>query len=484
MYLGEVVLKLHNLWVLEVFLTEQEVADIKECRANLLERSTAKHTLTDATNRRLENTRSPRPYGTWRRNITPSFRTGLVVASEKVSGQESGRNSLTSPTWILRRRNIETVALPVEGYRIEAESQNRAAIEETLPEKQKNMDDAFHNDEGDGEVEAIASIEIAKQNSKSSVDSFHTPPVITSPKHPLAVPDLEDIKDITPEEPTSDAPSSVDAPLGDHISSSSTLVKSAEMPVHNTLDHLDAHSARFYSTSSSSDNTSNDDDYDNVSQLQMPAEDSVSLATAEDSQQSHYGSVDEDKGMNPVSFAEEISKLKEGDKETLVEESAIHENGWDESDELSNTLGLDTPQHEKKQELPVMAITKEILPELHTNGGIVNHDSSHLLMVDGDSPSDITSSDVTSSKPLSELLQTPAVVLPGDDKTGQEANILVDSGNGEDTGLSPTLSSVSCSDGRSSCHSSNLYTPQTASSEVQDNEVSGIFFINQDNSYT
>lgn len=470
---------MHNLWVLEVFLTEQEVADIKECRANLLERSTAKHTLTDAASRRLEHTRSPRPYGTWRRNITPSFRTGLVVTSEKVSEQESGRNSLTSPTWVLRRRNIETVALPVEGYCIEAESRNRTAIEEALPEEQKNTDDAFHNDEGDGEAEAIASIEIAKQSSKSSVDSFHTPPVVTSPKHPVVVPDLEDIKNVTPEEPTSDAPSSVDAPLGDHISSSSTLVKLAEMPAHSAMDCLNAHPARFYSTSSSSDSTSNDDDYDNVSQLQMPAEDSVSLATAEDSQQSHYGSVDEDKGMNLVSLAEEISILKEGDKETLVEENAIHENGWDnESDELTNTLGIDTPQHENKQALPAMAITKEILPELHANGGIINHDGSHLLMLDGDSPSDITSSDVTSSKPLGELLQTPAAVLPGGgDKTGlQEANILVDSGNGEDTGLSPTLSSVSCSDGRSSCHSSNLYTPQTASSEVQDNEVMNFLF--------
>ena len=475
MYLGEIVLKLHNLWVLEVFLTEQEVADIKECRANLLERSTAKHTLSDATSRRMENTRSPRPYGTWRRNITPSFRTGLVVASEKASEQESGRNSLTSPTWVLRRRNIETVALPVEGYRIETESQNRA-VEEALPEEQNNMDNTLCNDEDDGEVEADPSTEIAKQTSKSSVDSFHTPPTITSPKHPMAVPDLEDIKDVTPEEPTSDAPSSVDAPLADYISSTSTLVKSAETSKPSALECHNSHPTRFYSTStSSSDSTSNDDDYDNVSQLQMP-EDSVSLATAEDSQQSHYGSVDEDKGMNLASLAEEISKLKEGDKETLVEENTIHENGWDnESEEVSNKLGLDTPQHEKEHVFPVKAVTKEILPEvLHTNGSIINCDNSNLILPDGDSPSDIMSSHITSSKPLSELLQTPAVVLPGGDKIGPEANILVDSGNGEDTGLSPTLSSVSCSDGRSSCHSSNLYTPQTASSEVQDNEVRGM----------
>ena len=478
-YLGEVVLKLHNLWVLEVFLTEQEVANIKQCRANLLERSTAKHTLNDVTNKRVE-TRSPRPYGTWRRNMTPSFRTGLVAASEKVSEHSSGLNNLTSPTWVLKKKNLQAVPSPVEGYHIEPESQREASIE-PLPEEEGNLDDTFQDDKVDGEVETTAPIEIVKQTSKTSVDSYHTPPMVTSPKHPLAAPDLEDIEDVTPEEQISDAPSSDDAPssgdapLGNHISSSSTLVKSAEMAAHSTLDHPDIHPPTFYSTSSDVGSSSSSNDEDNFSQSQLP-EDSISLRTAEDSQQSHCGSVDEDKAINVASLAEEISRLKVEDKESLVEENVVHENGWvsmDESDELSNRMDLNTPQNDKKDEFSVQGITKEITPEFHSNCE-VNHDSSNALLPDGDPPNDITSSNiVTSPKPLAELLdhETPVVVLHADDKAIQEANMLVDSGNGEDTGVSPTLSSVSCSDGRSSCHSSNLYTPQTASSEVQDNEV-------------
>ena len=471
MSVGEVVLKLHNLWVLEVFLTEQEVANIKQCRANLLERSTAKHTLNDVASKRLENTRSPRPYGTWRRNMTPSFRTGLVAASEKVSEHSSGLNNLTSPTWVLKRKNLEAVPSPVEGYHIEPDSQKEASIE-ALPEE--NMDDAFQDDK----VDATAPIEIVKQTSKTSVDSYHTPPMVTSPKPPLAAPDLEDIEDVTPEEQTSDAsssvdaPSSGDAPLGNHISSTSTLVKSAEMVAHSTSDHPDIHPPTFYSTSSNG--SSNDDN--NLSQSQLP-EDSISLKTAEDSQQSHYGSVDEDKAINFASLAEEISKLKVEDKVTLVEENVVHENGWvsmdNESDELNNRMDLNTPQTDKKHESPIKGTNKKISPELHSNCD-VNHDTSNVLLPDGDSPNDITLSNVvTSSKPPTELLdhETPVVVLHSDDKVRQEANILVDSGNGEDAGVSPTLSSVSCSDGRSSCRSSNLYTPQTASSEVQDNEV-------------
>ena len=479
MCLGEAVLKLHNLWVLEVFLTEQEVANIKQCRANLLERSTVKHALSNATSKRLENTRSPRPYGTWRRNMTPSFRTGLVAASEKHSEHSSGLNNLTSPTWALKRKNLQAVPSPVEGYHIEPESQKEASVEPLLEE---NLDDTFHDDKVDNEVEATAPIEIVKQTSKSSVDSYHTPPMVTSQKHPLAAPDLDDIEDVTPEEQTSDAsssvdaPSSLDAPLGDHISSTSTLVKSAEMAAHSALDHPDIHPPGFYSTSSNDSSSSHDD---GLSQSQLP-DDSISLKTAEDSQQSHYGSVDEDKAtINVASLAEEISKLKFEEEESLVEESVVHENGWvsidNESDELSNRVDLNAPQTNKKQEFPIEGITEKISPELHSNCNVVNHDSLNVLLPDGDSPNDITLSNVvTSPKPLTELLnhETPVVVLHGGDKALQEANILVDSGNGEDAGVSPTLSSVSCSDGRSSCHSSNLYTPQTASSEVQDNEAS------------
>ena len=462
------------MWVLEVFLTEKEVADIKECRANLLERITAKHTLSDVASKRLD-TRSPRPYGTWRRNVAPSFRTGLVTASEKLSEHGSGRNSLTSPTWVLKRKTVEAVPSPVDGYHIEAEPQKEVTID-ALPEEQESVD-ATNHDKLDGEVEAAASIEIVKQASKSSADSFHTPPMVTSPNHPLAVPDLEDIADVTPEEPTSETPtSSVDAPPGNHISSTSTLVKSSEMAAHSTVDNLDTHPPNFYSTSSSSGSN----DGDNVSQLQLP-EDSISLMTAEDSQLSHYGSVDDDKdAINLTSLAEEISRLKAEDKEALVEEGAVHENGWvvmeNEGEVPSNKLSLNTPQNEKEQKFPVKDITEETAPEFHSN--CINHDSSDVLLPGGDFPSDITTTNITSSKPLNDLLnhKSPLVILQNEDKILQEANLLVDSGNGEDAGLSPTLSSASVSDGRSSCHSSNLYTPQTASSEVQDNEVNGVTY--------
>lgn len=463
-------LKLHNLWVLEVFLTEQEVADIKECRANLLERSTAKHTLSEAVSKRREYTRSPRPHGTWRRNMTPSFQTGIVNASKKISERGSGRDSLISPTWMSKRKNIEAVPSPVQGYHIEADFRKEPSVEpsvEILPEKPGNTesDDVFYNDK----LEVPTSIEITKQTSRSNGDSFHTPPSVSSLKDPLAAPSLENIEDVTPEEPTSDVPSSVDAPL--HISSTSTLVKSAEIPAHSISDHLDTQPQKFYSTSSSGSSSSNEI---NDNHLQLP-EDSISLVTAEDSQQSHYGSVDEDKTMNLASLAEEISKLKDGDKEILVEESMIHENGWVDMDfkneELSNnTMCLDTPHDEKKQEFPVKDDAKNILPELHNNCNTPNHDSSDVLLPDKNSPNEITSSNITSPKPLKLLNHDIPVVVSHDDDTGHEP-VLVDSGNGEDAGVSPTLSSVSCSDGRSSCHSSNLYTPQTASSEVQDNEV-------------
>ena len=480
--LGDIVLKLHNLWVLEVFLTEQEVADIKQCRANLLERSTVKHTLNDAGNKRLENTRSPRPYGSWRRNITaPSFRTGLVAASEKASDHSGGLSSLASPPWTSKRKQLEAVPSPVEGYHIEPESQKEATTE-VLPEK--NTDHVFCDDKVDNKPEVTPPIEVAKESSKTSIDSYYTPPTVASPKHRLAAPDLEDIEDITLEEPTSDVSSTVDglcsmdtALLG-HISSTSTLVKSAEMSAHTTLDHPDTYLPSFQSNNSDiNGSSSNCGSNDSLSQSQLP-EDSSSLKTAYDSQ-SHYGSVDEDRAINPASLSEEISKLKvEEREEILVEERVVHENGWasmdTESKEPSNSVGMDMPQTDKKQEFILKNITKKVSPELHTN--CINHDNLDVLLPDGDSPNDIiTSSNIVSSpKLLSKLLDHKTLFH---DQVRQEGSLLVDSGNCEDAGVSPTLSSVSCSDGRSSCHSSNLYTPQTASSEVQDNEVNGSAII-------
>lgn len=454
MFLGEVVLKLHNLWVLEVFLTEKEVADIKECRANLLERNTVRHTLNDATSRRMESTRSPRPYGTWRRNKTPSFRTGIVSTSEQISEHGSGRNSLTSPSWVIKRKTIEAVPTPVEGYHIETEPQ-KAVTTEALPEEQDKLNDNFHNDKVDGEVEVSTSTEITKQTSKSSVDSYHTPPMVTSPKHPLtAVPALEDIEDVTPEEQINEVLSSVDTPQAGRISSTSTLVKSAEIPTQDTLNNLDVQPPKLCTSSSSSNNSVDDG---NLDQLQRP-EDSISLVTAEDSQQSHYGSIDEDKSTG---LPEEISKIKIGGQ---VKENMIHENGWvsmeNGSEDLINKVEVDTP---KKREFLVK--NKRNLQELD-NSWSINDDNSDILLPDGFSPTDITSSNITLPKPLGELIDH--TTLHGNVKI---ANAMVDSGNGDDAGISPTLSSVSCSDGHSSCRSSNLYTPQTASSEVQDNEV-------------
>ena len=435
--------------------------------ANLLERSTARHTLNDPASKRLKNTKSPRPYGTWRHNKIPSFRTGIVNSSEQISEHGSGRNSLTSPTWISKRRNVEAVPSPVEGYRIETEPQKEVVVEafpeEVFPEEQQKMDDDLHSDKVDGEVEVkgATSIEIVKQTSVSSVDNYPTLPIAGTLNHPLAVPALEDIEDVPPEEPTSEALSSMDAPLG-HISSSSTLVKSAEMPTNATVDHLDAHTSQPGSSVSSSN------DNDNLSQLQLP-EDSISLMTAEDSQHSHYGSVDEDKSINTTGLPEEITKVKVGNKEILVEQNAVHENGWvsmdNESEELSNKVDLDTLQSEKKQEFSDRVIGEKISTQFYTNCSI-NHDNSDILLPDGRSPTNVTSLNITSPKPLGALLDY------NDDRAKHELSIPVDSGNGEDAGVSPTLSSVSCSDGRSSCHSSNLYTPQTASSEAQDNEVS------------
>ena len=400
-----------------------------------------------------------------------------MAASEKVSDHCSGLNNLASSPWASKRKKLEAIPSPVEGYHIEPESQKEATTE-VLPED--NIDHVFCDDKVDNELEVTPPIEVAKESSKTSIDSYYTPPTVPSPKHQLAAPNLEDIEDITPEEPTSDVSSSVDvltsmdAALQDHISSTSTLVKSAEMSAHATLDHLDTYHPSFHNTSSNlNGSSSNCSSNDSFSQSQLP-EDSSSLKTAYDSQ-SHYGSVDEERPINPPSLSEEISKLKVEDKEEiLTEEKVVHENGRvfmdSESKELSNKLDVETPQTDKKQEFLFKNITKKVSPELHTN--CINHDNLDVLLSDGDSPNDIiTSSNIVSSP---KLLDHKTLLH---DQVRQEASLLVDSGNCEDVGVSPTLSSVSCSDGHSSCHSSNLYTPQTASSEVQDNEVSSSIII-------
>jgi len=463
--------------VLEVFLTEQEVADIKQCRANLLERSTARHSVIDNTSKRLENTRSPRPYGAWRRNRTPTFRTGMVnTAEQAVADYGSGQGSLTSPNWILRRKNIDATPSPVQGYHIEAEPQekspNGASGEPSADAEPINFSKADGKVDGNTRSNAIPT----PQPPKNGSEGFHTPPLVTPPTHQsvVAEPILEVMEDVTPDEQASDLLSSMEA------RSTSTLVKSAEVPhVTSTLSDP-RHQAQL--------DSSNEEDNMLVSSL--PPEDSVSLATAED------GSVDDDKPATPVSLPEEMSKLKVENEDTtantVVKVCVVHENGWaslnPDSEEVDYQVEAQTPLSATEGETKHIhsLANSQISSKLHDNG--VSHieikANENLLPVDKYNNDDPTAlpNGITSS--LTEGNFPDHCVLPeGNLQVKTDHDVIVDpvvSSNSEDTGVSPTLSSVSCSDSHASCRSSNLYTPQTASSEVQDNEVSWLILIHVD----
>jgi len=452
--------------VLEVFLTEQEVADIKQCRANLLERSTARHSVIDNTSKRLENTRSPRPYGAWRRNRTPTFRTGMVnTAEQAVAEYGSGRGSLTSPNWILRRKNMDATPSPVQGYHIEAEPQEKSS-NGTAPGNGEPSADAepVNSNRTDGKADSSTrsnAIPTAQPHS----EGFHTPPLVTPPTHHSVEPILEAVEDVTPDEQASELLSSMEA------RSTSTLVKSAEV-IRVTSGLTDTrHQAQCGSSI----------EEDHMLASSLPPEDSISLATAED------GSVDDDKPATPVGLPEELS-VDIGTDTTVnssVKVGVIHENGWASLDPDSEEVGyqveahtpLSTTEGESKHDH-----TTASNPELHDNGvsqvGIKANEN--ILPVDRYNepvPNGITSPSIT----LTEGNLPDHCVLPGGNlQVKTDHDVIVDpvvSGNSEDTGVSPTLSSVSCSDSHASCHSSNLYTPQTASSEVQDNEVSWLILV-------
>ena len=464
--------------MLEVFLTEQEVADIKQCRANLLERSTARHSVIDNTSKRLENTRSPRPYGAWRRNRTPTFRTGMVnTAEQAVAEYGSGRGSLTSPNWILRRKNMDATPSPVQGYHIEAEPQEKSP-KETTPASGEPSTEPTNNDKVDGKADNNNANAIpTARPPKNGNEGFHTPPLVTPPSHHsiVAEPILEAVEDVTPDEQASDLLSSMEA------RSTSTLVKSAEVP-HITSGVSNTHHQAQHDSSNEED--------DNMLASPLPPEDSISLATAED------GSVDGDKPATPVGLSEETSKLKvdNDDADTAVNSGVkvcvVHENGWASLDPDSEEVGYQVEAHmplsvtegETKHIHPLPKIVNSPISssELHDNG--VSHEdmkaSENLLPVDryNDDPTTLSNGVTSPSITLTEGDLPDRCVLPeGNLQVKTDHDVIVDpvvSGNSEDAGVSPTLSSVSCSDSHASCHSSNLYTPQTASSEVQDNEVS------------
>jgi len=440
--------------VLEVFLTEQEVADIKQCRANLLERSTARHSVVDNTSKRLENTRSPRPYGAWRRNRTPTFRTGIVnTAEQAVAEYGSGQGSLTSPNWVVRRKNLDATPSPVQGYHIEAEPQEKYP-KEAAPSSDVNNDKPDDNS---------SNLSNAIPTAQLPSEGFHTPPLLSPPNYQpiLAKPILEAVEDVTPEEQASDLLSSMEA------RSTSTLVKSAEVPRVTAGLSDTYHQAQH--------DLSNEDD--NMLASSLPPEDSISLATAED------GSVDGDKPTSPVDLSEEISKPKvnnisDATVSSGIKVGVVHENGWasldPDSEEVSYQVEAHTPISGPEGEKTKLGhpSTETVNNPISLQESDVPHKADENLLPNDDPtllPNGITSPSIV----LSE--RNHCVLPEGKLQVKTDHEVLIDpvvSANSEDAGVSPTLSSVSCSDSHASCRSSNLYTPQTASSEVQDNEVS------------
>jgi len=400
------------------------------------------------------------------------------TAEQAVADYGSGQGSLTPPSWILRRKNIDATPSPVQGYHIEAEPQekspNGASGEPSVDAEPINFNKTDGKVDGNAQSNAIPTPQLPKNSS----EGFHTPPLVTPPTHQsvVAEPILEVMEDVTPDEQASDLLSSLEA------RSTSTLVKSAEVPRVTSRLSDPCHQAQH--------DSSNEEG--NLLVSSLPPEDSVSLATAED------GSVDDDKPATPVGLPEEMSKLKVENEGTTantgVKVCVVHENGWasldPDSEEVGSQVEAQAPLSATEGETKHIHLSanSQISSNLYDNG--VSHidikANENQLPVDkyNDDPTALPNGITSSSILLTEGNFPDHCVLPeGNLQVKTDHDVIVDpvvSGNSEDTGVSPTLSSVSCSDSHASCRSSNLYTPQTASSEVQDNEVSWLILIHVD----